>query len=411
MSTNRAYIDDFDIVRPAQLLDKGIPLPGLSGKYTVDAGWIAVITEGGAFKETLEPGTYFLNRYRFFRDVKTIEVDTRVRTLTVSTAREFTIQQPVPVEINLDLAIEYRVKDAHRVALEVKTPLTSLYDRVIQAARGAVSYATVDEIRTQGEGIARATLQRLQAMQLQKIIGIEVFNVLTTSIKATDAGSDALAARQMEEFTRVRDWELEQRTTGQSQITWAWLLTHRPEVAQQMIETHGMMAKELIDKGLLDPAGFMNQPLEGSGQMNPMSIINSLGMPSGMLAGSQPNQPQLTAQAGGGQTNRDTADIYTRIREEIAYLKRLPGAAVEVGAGVDADGLPDGTYNLCVTLPRSSGGQIVLYFTCLSGYPAQAPIVEAEVNGDVTPFQSSTLQRWQGQYLVEIARDAKQWFG
>lgn len=411
MPTNRSFINDFDIVRPAQLLEKGIPLPGLSGKYTVDEGWVAVITEGGAFKETLEPGTYFLNRYRFFRDVKAIEVDTRVQTLTVSTMREFSIQDPVTVEINLDLSVEYRVVDARRVALEVKTPLTSLYDRVIQAARGAVSYATVNEIRTQGEGIARTTLQRLQAMQLPKVIGIEIFNVLTTSIKATDAGSDALAARQMEEFTRVRDWELEQKTTAQSQVTWAWLLSYRPEVAQQMIETYGMMAKEMIDKGLLDPAGFMNKPLEGPGQTNPMNMLGALGMPTMGLSGGQTNQPQLTAPGGGGQATRSTSDIHTRIKEEIGYLKGLPGAKVEAGAGVDEDGIPDGSYNLCVTLPRSSGGQIVLYFICASGYPAQAPVVEAEINGQATPFQSATLRRWQGQYLIEIAREAKQWFG
>ena len=299
MPTNRSFINDFDIVRPAQLLEKGIPLPGLSGKYTVDEGWVSVITEGGAFKETLEPGTYFLNRYRFFRDVKAIEVDTRVQTLTVSTMREFSIQNPVTVEINLDLSVEYRVTDARRVALEVKTPLTSLYDRVIQAARGAVSYATVNEIRTQGEGIARTTLQQLQAMQLPKIIGIEIFNVLTTSIKATDAGNDALAAREMTEYERLRDWKLEQETTAQSQVTWAWLLTYRPEVAQRMIETYGMMAKEMIDKGLLDPAGFMNQPLEGPTQMNPMNMMHLNAQYD--ASPRQPNQPQLTAQTRRGQ--------------------------------------------------------------------------------------------------------------
>lgn len=405
MPTNRSYINDFDIVRPAQLLEKGIPLPGLSGKYTVDEGWVAVITEGGSYKETLEPGTHFLNRYHVFRDVKAIEVDTRIQTLTVSTMREFTIQNPVTVEINLDLSVEYRVADARRVALEVKTPLTSLYDRVIQAARGAVSYATVNEIRTQGGGIARTTLQQLQAMQLPKIIGIEIFNVLTTSIKATDAGNDALAAREMTEYERLRDWKLEQETTAQSQVTWAWLLTYRPEVAQRMIETYGMMAKEMIDKGLLDPAGFMNQPLESPGQVNPLNMLGAFGMPGLTSPGGQSNQPQLTARPGGGQTTRGTTDIHTRIREEIGYLKGLPGAKVE--ARVD----DDGTYTLQITFPRSSGGQVTLYFICASGYPAQVPVVEAEVNGQATPFQSATLRRWQGQYLVEIAREAKQWFG
>ena len=152
MANNRHLISDFDIMRPAQLLDKGLPLPGLSGRYVVDEGWVAVVTEGGGFKEILKPGTHFLNKYRFWRDVKATAIDTRIQTLSISTTREFTIAQPVPVEINLDLSVEYRVADPRRVTLEVKTPLTSLYDRVVQAVRGAVAYATIEEIRTQGEG-------------------------------------------------------------------------------------------------------------------------------------------------------------------------------------------------------------------------------------------------------------------
>jgi len=126
MANNRYLISDLDIVRPAQLLDKGIPLPGLHGRYVVEEGWRAVITEGGAFKEILKPGHHFLNKYNFWRDVKAIEVDTRIQTLNVSTSGEFTIAQPIPVGIDLDLAVEYRVSDPRRVALEVKTPLTSL---------------------------------------------------------------------------------------------------------------------------------------------------------------------------------------------------------------------------------------------------------------------------------------------
>jgi hypothetical protein len=341
-----------------------------------------------------------------WRDVKAIAVDMRTHTLTVSTTREFTIAQPVPVEINLDLAIEYRVSDPHRVALEIKTPLTSLYDRVIQAVRGAIVHATVDEIRTQGEGIARTTLQRLQAMQLPKVLGIEVSNVLVTSIKATDAGTDALAAQQMREFTTIRDWQVDQAMTDQSRVTWEWLLRHRPEIAQQMFATYGDLAREMIDKGLLDPAGVLNQPAGGTGQMqvNPANLLGNL-LPSGMLPEGQRSTPSSPGQLPTG------GDVHARMREEVSYLEKLPGAKVETKPGTDEHGVPDGSYNLLVRLPRSSGGEITLYFACLAEYPESPPVIDVEVDGQAVPFQSAILRRWTGQYLVEIAREVKQWVG
>lgn len=417
MSNNRHLINDFDIVRPAQLLDKGIPLPGLSGRYVVDEGWVAIITEGGAYKEVLQPGTHFLGKYHFWRDVKAIAVETRIQTLHVSTTREFTISQPVPVEINLDLAVEYRVVEARRVALEVKTPLTSLYDRVIQAVRGAVAYTTVDEIRTQGEGIARTTFQRLQGMQLPKVLGIELFNVLVTTIKATDAGTDALAVQQMKEFTTVRDWQLDSAMIQQSRMSWEWLLVHRPEIAQQMLATYGDIAKEMVDKGLLDPAGFLNQPANMPGQnWGPMNLGNLLGPISGF-----PAAPGGTTMGGMGQSQTPTpsgsaqlsdgGDIHARIREEVRLLRGISGTQIETQPGVDESGIPDGSYDLRVALPRISGGSIVLYFVCGQGYPQALPAVEAEVDGQEQPFQPAVLRRWTGQYLVEIAREAQKWFG
>jgi regulator of protease activity HflC (stomatin/prohibitin superfamily) len=161
MGTNRNTIDHSAIIYPTQLLDKGIPLPFLEGKFVVDQGWCAVITEGGAFKEILEPGTHFLGKYKVFRDVKATKVDMRVKTLEVMTWGEFNISQPIPVEVDLSLSVEYRVADPRRVVTEVTTPLWSLFDRVIKAVRGSIIYATIDEIRTQGEGIARTTMENL----------------------------------------------------------------------------------------------------------------------------------------------------------------------------------------------------------------------------------------------------------
>ena len=413
MSNNRHLINDFDIVRPAQLLDKGLPLPGLSGRYVVEEGWCAVITEGGAFKEILKPGTHFLNKYRMFRDLKAIAVDLRIQPLHISTQHEFTISQPVPVEINLDLAVEYRVSDPRRVALEVKTPLTSLFDRVIQAVRGAVVYATVDEVRTQGEGIARTTLQSLQAMQLPKVVGIEVLNVLVTSIKATDAGTDVLAQQTMKEYTTVRDWQVDSMMIQQSQMTPEWLMVHRPEIYQQLIAGNLEVLKEMIDKGLLDPAGFLNQPT-GATPVDPLKLMSSFipGMGPALpgSGGQGVSQPQLDARAGAGQPSAGS-DIHSRMREEVGYLEKLPGTKVEIKPGTDQSGIPDGSYDLRVRLSRSSGGQMTLYFACLAGYPQSPPAVDVEVDDEPTPFQSAILRRWTGQYLVEIAREVKQYFG
>jgi hypothetical protein len=415
MPNNRSFLSDLDIVRPAQLLDKGIPLPFLSGKFVVDEGWCAVITEGGAYKEILEPGTHFLEKYHWRRDVKATLVDKRLKTLTVSTTREFTIAQPVPVEINLDLAIEYQITDPRRVATEISNPLTSLYDRVIQAVRGVVVYATIDEIRTQGEGLARATLQRLQGMQLPKILGIEVFNVLVTLIKATDAGSDALAQQQMKEYTTVRDWQMDSMITQQSRVTPEWLMMHRPEIYQQLIAGNQEILKEMIDKGLLDPAGFLNQST-GASPIDPTKLLGGFGFPgfgnnSPMSGTSAPGmvQPQLPGQTSAPQSSSN--DINLRMREEIGYLLKLPGAQVENKPGTDQFGVPDGSYDIKVDLPRSSGGHITLFITCPSGYPQRPPSVDVDLDEQATPFESPTLRRWTGQYLVEVVREAKQLFG
>jgi hypothetical protein len=416
MPTNCHLINDFDIIRPAQLLDKGLPIPGLTGRYVVDEGWCAIISEGGAFREILGPGQHLLSKYSFWRDVKAIAIDMRIQTLNVTTSGEFSIAVPVPVQINLNLSVEYRVSDPRRVAMEIRTPLTSLYDRVIQAVRGVVVNATIEEIRKQGEGIASATLQRMQAMHLPAVLGIEIFNVLVTSIKATDVGEDALAALQKEEYTTVRKWQLDSEITRQSQVTWEWLLLHRPEIAQQMITTHGMLAKEMIDKGLLDPAGFLNQPVGGFGQTpGQISPTNLLGNFSGFPGAAAPplpgQQPQLSLQPPVAGQLPVSSDIHARMREEVDYLEKLPGTRINTKPGTNSQGIPDGSYDLRIVMPRSSGGHIIMYCICPTGYPQTAPTVEIEIDDQPTPFQSAALRRWGGQYLVEIAREVKQYFG
>ena len=417
MSNNRSLINDSEIIRGGHLLEKGLPIPGLRGTYTVEDGWCAVITVDGMFREILPAGRHIVNQYGIFRDVKATAIDVRVQTLKVSTTGEFTIAQPVPVQINLDVSIEYKVSDPRRVATEVKTPLTMLYDRVLQAVRSIVAYATIDEIRTQGEGLAINTLQRLHSMQLQTTIGIEVYGVLVTSIKATDTAGDALASQTMSEFTKMRDWQLDTEMTSNSRVTWEWMLIHRPEVAQQLIVTYGSLAKEMIEQGALNLSSFLNTPANGGMVNGPASILSGLGLPGtgqsfpGNPPGFRPGVPSASPAWSASPEPPPAlqlsaaSSLAARMREELDYLRQ------QSELSIDHRSAADGSQLLRIIMRRTSGSPAEIYCTCPANYPQAAPVIEAEIDGQSFPIQSLALRTWRGQFLIEIMREIRQQIG
>ena len=405
MSNNRHEVIKTVLVSPKQLLGKGsLPIPGFRGRFVVDAGWCAVITVGGTFKEILEPGAYYLDRYNMWQDVEAIRVDRRIKTLTFSTAGEFRIARPVPVEINLDLSITYCVTDPRRVALEMEpgVPLDSLWGLVHQATSSVVAYATIEEIRTQGESLARTVLHRLQAMQLPSTIGLEVLNVLVTSIKATDAGSDALARIQFDVLEQIERWKLDAAITSQSQVTMSWLIQTRDPIVPQILE--------ISAKYGIDPDELLRRML-GSGQASPSGSINVMGRPVSSLMQPEGGSPALLPGHQNPPNPSGGDDVHSRVGEDIRLLEK-DGAKVEFKFGTDKRGIPDGSYDIRVHMPRSSGVMITLYFTCPAGYPNRAPALAVDVDGQETQFRSAVLRRWTGQglYLVDIAREVKQYF-
>ena len=270
MNTNRDRIDNTIIKQPAVALERGL-LPGFQGMYVVDQGWIAVVTEGGSYKETLQPGHHSLGHYKYNRDIKMTNVNTKLQTLAVVTNGEFKIQQsvagqlPLALDIDLGLSVEYQVSDPLRVAMEIERPVTALFDRVIQATRDAVAFLSINEVRTGGASIARTIQQNLQGMLLPKTIGIEVFGVFITDAYMTQ----------------------------NSQVTWEWLLINRPEVAQMYIAQYGELAKSMIDKGMLNTAEFLTGP------------------PGSSPTAADGNPPPPT--------------LLDRMKEERGYLEKLPG--------------------------------------------------------------------------------------
>lgn len=413
MTTNRERVDNTIIKQPPLLLERGL-LPGFQGKHVVDEGWVAVVTEGGAYRETLGPGHHSLGRFRYRRDLKVTNVNTKIQTLSVITSDEFKIQQgvanqmPMVIDVDLNLSVEYRVSDARRVAMEIERPVTALFDRVIQAARDAVSYLTINEVRTGGGAIARTIQQNLQGMQLVKTIGMEVFSTFVTSIQATDSGQDALAQTAYANFQELNDWQLQSHMTQNSQVSWEWLVINRPELAQQYIAQYGDLAKTMLEKGMLGAAGFLNAPA-GSSAGNPIAggLSNLLGNMPGM-----PTTPGALGQLTSGSGSAPGKDLLSRMREEREHLAKLPGAQVQLRALEDDRGEPDGSYSIGLVLPRTSGGQIEMRFVCSPRYPAERPGVDVLVNDQPTPIQSPTWQGWrEGMYLIEVARDIQRYVG
>jgi hypothetical protein len=425
VSNNRDLIDERDIIRPAQFVEKGIPLPFMDNKFRVDQDWCGVVTEGGAFKEILEPGTHFMSRYHTRRDVRIQLVKTRRYALDVQTKDELQILKPVPAKVKLNLSVECRVTDARRVALEIDRPLVALWDRSMQAARNVFATAERLEVLTQHDVLERGILQQLQAKQLPREIGFEVFTVNVVTLEILGAGADEFAKAELQQwqhaYATVENWKLDMMMLSQSRVTPEWLMVHRPEIYQQMLAGNQAIIKELIDKGLFDPAGALLTQPAGAPTADPRQMFGNLGM-GGLLGGPagygapganpQPGPYGQPAPTLAAAPQIGSGDPLARIRQEVEYLRSLPGAQARAAAGEDESGLPDGSFLVDVAVPRPSGGMLKVCFLCPRGYPQQPPEMELELDDQVTSFQSAKAARWQPQiYLVELVREAQQRFG
>lgn len=402
-SDNRHTISEMDLVQPEQLLNKGIPLPLLSGKYEVREGFCAVITEGGAFKEILSPGFYYLNKYKLFRDVKASLVDMRMKQLNMETSRVFSMRFPVPVQLELNLTVEYRVADPELVALKIEEPLHALYDRVNQALGPLISNLNYNEVLQNRDEFSERILQKINGLRLAKTIGLEVNNIIITKLKALDSGDDALSRQIMDEYTTVRNWQVDSAILANTQMDIMTML--KQASPDKRIE----LLQDMVDKGFMDPAGgFLNQPtLNNQQSYQPNQSMNEL--LSGFIGG-QTNQFSTQNQLGNHQLNSGKfankgQDRDLRMRDEIRLFKQIPGINVDTKTGLDDDGLPNGFFNFRIQAPKQSGGEVVCYFACSPDYPSEPPLMMVEVDGDDYPFESSNLRNWRQQYLVEIIRE------
>jgi hypothetical protein len=402
---NRHTISEMDLVRPEQLLEKGIPLPLLSGKYEVKEGFCAVVTEGSVYKEVLGPGFYHLHKYKLFRDVRATVVDMRIKRLEMETSRVFSMRYPVPVQLDLDLSVDYRVADPRMVALEIEEPLHTLYDRINQSLGPLISNSNYKEVLEDRDAFSERMGQKIIGQRFGKLIGIDVLNVIITKLRALDAGDDALGAQILDEYTTVRNWQVDSTILANSQMDMMTML--KQASPDKRIE----LLQDMVDKGFMDPAGgFLNQPTNNpNANYNPNQMMNQLmsGFNAGQAQGPMTNVPsnamgqnQLTPGTPGGGQDRNA-----RMQEEVNLLKQISGINVDTKTGVDENGLPNGFFNFRLQVPKQSGGEILCYFSCTPQYPSEPPLMMVEVDGEDYPFESANLRNWRGQYMVEIVRE------
>ncbi len=403
MSDNRNYIDEGTLVKREQILEKGIPIIGLSGKYQVKEGYCAVLTEGGVYKETLSPGFYHLHKYRLFRELTATVVDMRLKKLEIETCQKHQIRYPFPVEIDLDLTVEYKVSDPRTIALEFEEPLRALFDRVTSVVDPIIANASHEEVLTQRPAIGQKIFQNLQALQLSRTIGIDVRNILITKLKVHDTGSDIISTKAKEETFFYRDSTMEAYVLAHAPRDFISLLMQAdPNERIKLMQTWIAEIGPLPESNMAYPAGGFgggfNQMQSMFGQYGQQPMLGGGFIPQpGYQGGYQVPMPQQMLP---GQSNEQN-----RMVNELNYLRSIPGAEVETRAENDQHGLATGGHMVRVTIPKQSGGIITCYFLCSAKYPTMPPLLSVEVDGQDYPYSPPSLRNWRGNYLYEIVRE------
>jgi hypothetical protein len=315
---------------------------------------------------------------------------------------------PAPVE--LDMSVIFQVVDARRVATEIGTPMTRLYNDVFNAARGVINHATANEIRMGYETIASMVFTRLKGMNIRSRLGIEVKDLTVTRLD-----EETVTIFEIKDWTTIQEANLKAWIIQNTPISLQYLYIEHPEIIETIIKQQGALLQEYVKQGI---NGFelLPSPTEmlirlgvlpaghGSNYTDTIAASSYLPGSSTTYLPSSLNQPAVHSQP-------QPKSPHDRMQEEIDYLKTLPGSRVVSTAGLNDDHIPDGSYVLKVDLPRSSGGKIEICITCSTDYPASPPDLTIEVDGQYALYDSDIIRRWNRNYLIEIVRDIQRYAG
>jgi membrane protease subunit HflK len=187
---------------------------GLSGVYIVQQGERGVVLRFGQMTEITEAGLHWRLPYPVERvekvnveKVSTIEIGYRSNPRSggkSKVAKEALMLTQDENIIEIEFAVQYKIKDAAAYLFNVKDPETTISQATESAVREVVGKSTLDFAMTEGrDDVARAAQELLQQILDRYHAGIQVVTVQTQKAQPPEevksAFDDAVKAREDEQ--------------------------------------------------------------------------------------------------------------------------------------------------------------------------------------------------------------------
>ncbi|WP_129673489.1 SPFH domain-containing protein [Candidatus Chloroploca sp. Khr17] len=398
--------------------------------FRVMAGTTVVVTGDGRVLEVLQEGSYHALSFPVMNRIDLYVVNTRERTLDITTTKEFTIfyQPPqgekIALPVDLDVAVSYQIIHPEHVALVVEQPLTRLYDTVMESIRSiTASIAKYQDFQAGGHA-GYMVAQQLQQRGIEDNLGIRVSNVQITRI----AGAEELDKKLRDVYMRTREAQTDAevakiQANSQAEIAMAQALTQMNisrmiELTPQylLLTNPDMYTRVFGDKAQTDgqrllaltemaKAGMLPMGTSAAGSNDLQQVLlgaltgQAVAPPTATLGGmygvTVPALPSPVARFSG-------AGAGERLRNEIgAMLAQGLNAALHEDANV---------FLVSVSLRDQLGHTLGIYFSCTARYPQEAPTMFVEFDGQEQRFMPEPLANWTPQcdllVLVEAVMTA-----
>lgn len=202
--------------------------------YTVDEQERAVVLRFGKFHQTVGPGLQF--RVPLIDDVRKVQV-TNVR--STQTSKEMLTEDENIVDV--DLQVQYRIRDAQDYVLNVRDPSETLRFATDSSLRHEVGGSNLDEVLTVGRAaLAVQVQQRLQSFLDKYGSGLQVVKV---NIESTQPPEPVQSA--FEDVQRAR--EDEQRLIEEAQTYRNRVVPEARGRAQRMIEEATAYRAQIVE--------------------------------------------------------------------------------------------------------------------------------------------------------------------
>jgi len=221
----------------------------LSGIYIVDEGKRGVVLQFGAYEDTTRPGPHWYPR--FIQSVEIVDVDS-VRSVELGYRKDQALMLTQDENIvDIQFAVQYRVKDAHSYLFNVRQPDVTLRGATESAVREVVGKSKMDFVLTGGRSEIAIRAQEL----VQRILddygtGLQVTDLTMQNAQAPDEVQDAFA-------DAVKAREDEQRLINEAEAYANDILPRARGNAARVIEEANAYEEQVVAEAEGETARFL----------------------------------------------------------------------------------------------------------------------------------------------------------